>query len=289
MRPNALPPDYRPYVWAPSSAEVAERHGLRREQVLRFDQNTPALPGVPQIPLASSFAQLCDYPDGTFARAPRGGCGIQRGRAGADRSRRGRRRADRALRADVPRARPQRGDRRADLRPVPDRLAAARGRRRRRPGRGRRDLDLQPEQPDGRAPQLRRDRVACACTSECGGRRRRGVLGVRRRHVRGARRRAAQPDRAADALEGIRPRRTAGRLCRGRARSWPRSSTAAGRRRASRRRPHGSRRQRCGSRASRSSRPSPSGSASAPLSPPRATTARGARQLRLAADGRAAR
>ena len=66
MRPNPLPADYRPYVWALSSAEVAERHGLRREQILRFDQNTPSFPGVPQLPLAASFAQLSDYPDGTF-------------------------------------------------------------------------------------------------------------------------------------------------------------------------------------------------------------------------------
>ena len=66
MRPNPLPADYRPYVWALSSAEVAERHGLRSEHVLRFDQNTPSFPGVPQLPLAASFAQLSDYPDGTF-------------------------------------------------------------------------------------------------------------------------------------------------------------------------------------------------------------------------------
>jgi histidinol-phosphate/aromatic aminotransferase/cobyric acid decarboxylase-like protein/imidazoleglycerol phosphate dehydratase HisB len=66
MKPNALPEDYRAYVWAPSSTAVAERHGLRPEQVLRFDQNTPPLPGVPQVPLAQSFARLSDYPDGTF-------------------------------------------------------------------------------------------------------------------------------------------------------------------------------------------------------------------------------
>ena len=66
MRPNALPADYRPYAWSPSSADVAARHGLRPEQVLRFDQNTPPLPGVPQIPLAASFARLSDYPDGTY-------------------------------------------------------------------------------------------------------------------------------------------------------------------------------------------------------------------------------
>jgi len=66
MRPVPLTQDYRPYQWAPSSADVAARHGLRPEQVLRFDQNTPPLPGVPQVPLAASFARLNEYPDGTF-------------------------------------------------------------------------------------------------------------------------------------------------------------------------------------------------------------------------------
>jgi histidinol-phosphate aminotransferase len=64
---RALAPDYRAYAWAPSSAEVAARHGLRPEQVLRFDQNTPPVPGVPQVPLAESFARLNEYPDGTYA------------------------------------------------------------------------------------------------------------------------------------------------------------------------------------------------------------------------------
>jgi histidinol-phosphate aminotransferase len=68
MRANLLAEGYRPYEWSPSSAEVAARHGLRPEQVLRFDQNTPPLPGVPQLPLAESFAQLNEYPDGTFRR-----------------------------------------------------------------------------------------------------------------------------------------------------------------------------------------------------------------------------
>ena len=66
MKLAELPQGFRPYEWAPSSAEVAARHGLRPEQVLRFDQNTPPLPGVPQIPLAASFARLNEYPDGTF-------------------------------------------------------------------------------------------------------------------------------------------------------------------------------------------------------------------------------
>jgi histidinol-phosphate aminotransferase len=67
MNVVSLAPDYRPYEWSPSSAEVAARHGLRPAQVLRFDQNTPPLPGVPQVPLAESFARLNEYPDGTFS------------------------------------------------------------------------------------------------------------------------------------------------------------------------------------------------------------------------------
>lgn len=66
MNPTPLAEDYRPYSWAPSNEEVAARHGLLPEQVLRFDQNTPPLPGVPQVPLAESFARLNEYPDGTF-------------------------------------------------------------------------------------------------------------------------------------------------------------------------------------------------------------------------------
>ena len=66
MKVAPLPQDYRSYEWSPSSAEIAARHGLRAEQVLRFDQNTPPLPGVPQVALAESFARLNEYPDGTF-------------------------------------------------------------------------------------------------------------------------------------------------------------------------------------------------------------------------------
>ena len=67
MSAVALPERFRPYAWAPSSAEIAARHGLHLEQVLRFDQNTPPLPAVPQVPLAESFARLNEYPDGTYA------------------------------------------------------------------------------------------------------------------------------------------------------------------------------------------------------------------------------
>ena len=57
---------FAPYVWSPGVDDVAARHGLRPETVLKFDQNTPPLPGVPQVPLAESMARLADYPEGTY-------------------------------------------------------------------------------------------------------------------------------------------------------------------------------------------------------------------------------
>ena len=79
MRAQPLPEGFRAYEWSPSSADVASRHGLRPEQILRYDQNTPPAPGVPQVPLAESFARLQEYPDGTFAElreAAAGYCGV---------------------------------------------------------------------------------------------------------------------------------------------------------------------------------------------------------------------
>jgi histidinol-phosphate/aromatic aminotransferase/cobyric acid decarboxylase-like protein/imidazoleglycerol phosphate dehydratase HisB len=57
---------FAPYRWAASIDEVAARHGVPREAVLKFDQNTPPSPGVPQVPLAESMARLNEYPDGTY-------------------------------------------------------------------------------------------------------------------------------------------------------------------------------------------------------------------------------
>ncbi len=54
------------YRWAPTAAEVAERHGLRPEDVLKFDQNTPPLPAVPQVPLAQAMSALNEYPAGGY-------------------------------------------------------------------------------------------------------------------------------------------------------------------------------------------------------------------------------
>ena len=62
-------PGYAPYVWSAAVDEVAEQHGVPREAVLKFDQNTPALPGVPQVALAQSMARLNEYPDGHLPRA----------------------------------------------------------------------------------------------------------------------------------------------------------------------------------------------------------------------------
>ena len=80
MNAVALPAGFRPYAWAPASAAIAARHGLGLEQILRFDQNTPPVPGVPQVPLAESFARLNDYPDGTYAElkeAAAAYCGVE--------------------------------------------------------------------------------------------------------------------------------------------------------------------------------------------------------------------
>src|SRR5919198_5932601 len=66
LRTRELPATFAPYVWALTAEEVAARRGLRPEQVIRFDANVPPLPGVPQIPLAESFARLNEYPEGTY-------------------------------------------------------------------------------------------------------------------------------------------------------------------------------------------------------------------------------
>ena len=68
VRASALPVSdgFQPYAWAPSSADVAARHGVPLESVLRYDQNTPPLPGVPLVPLADSMSRLNEYPDGTY-------------------------------------------------------------------------------------------------------------------------------------------------------------------------------------------------------------------------------
>jgi histidinol-phosphate aminotransferase len=57
---------FTPYRWAATADDVANRHGIDPAVVLKFDQNTPPLPGVPQVPLAESMARLNEYPEGTY-------------------------------------------------------------------------------------------------------------------------------------------------------------------------------------------------------------------------------
>jgi histidinol-phosphate aminotransferase len=66
MSARALPDGFVPYAWAPPLDVIAARHGLQTAAIIRFDQNVPPLPGVPQVPLGESFARLNDYPDGTY-------------------------------------------------------------------------------------------------------------------------------------------------------------------------------------------------------------------------------
>src|SRR5690349_13263069 len=56
------------YTWEPSNAAIAERYGLRPEQVLRFDTNTSPLPPpfAAQV-LAGDFdPSLNEYPDSSY-------------------------------------------------------------------------------------------------------------------------------------------------------------------------------------------------------------------------------
>ena len=146
-------------------------------------------------------------------RAAQRGRAVLRGRAGAGGGRRRRGRPDRDLRADVSRARPPRSRLDADVRALPARLAARGCPGERRP-RGRvADLALQPEQPDRRAARAGRDRRARPGPARGCGRRRRGLLRVRRPDVHRADRRAAERDRAAHALEGVRLRVAPCGLC----------------------------------------------------------------------------
>src|SRR5437764_116036 len=59
-----LAPAFRPYAWAPSSAEVARLAGIDPSQVLRFDQNTPPLPLASTRPgtVAGALARINNYP-----------------------------------------------------------------------------------------------------------------------------------------------------------------------------------------------------------------------------------
>ncbi len=65
---RALAPEFRPYRWAMPTDEVARLAGIDPSQVLRFDQNTPALPLPSTRPgaIAPALARISGYPAGGY-------------------------------------------------------------------------------------------------------------------------------------------------------------------------------------------------------------------------------
>ena len=66
MRP--LPPSFRPYEWAPSTDELADRAGLDPVEIVRFDGNVPPLPLASSRPgaIAAALADVNTYPHGGY-------------------------------------------------------------------------------------------------------------------------------------------------------------------------------------------------------------------------------
>jgi histidinol-phosphate aminotransferase len=66
MRP--LSPQFRPYGWALSARDIAERAGIAPEEVLRFDGNTPPDPPPTARPetIASALGRIQSYRHGGF-------------------------------------------------------------------------------------------------------------------------------------------------------------------------------------------------------------------------------
>jgi imidazoleglycerol-phosphate dehydratase / histidinol-phosphatase len=67
---RALGAGFRPYSWAPSTAELALRAGLDPVEILRFDGNVPAIPLPSSRPaaIASELARVNEYPHGGYPR-----------------------------------------------------------------------------------------------------------------------------------------------------------------------------------------------------------------------------
>jgi histidinol-phosphate aminotransferase/imidazoleglycerol-phosphate dehydratase/histidinol-phosphatase len=63
-----LAPEFKAYTWAMPTPEVAQLAGIDASQVLRFDQNTPALPLASTRPgtIAGTLARISGYPGGGY-------------------------------------------------------------------------------------------------------------------------------------------------------------------------------------------------------------------------------
>lgn len=77
-----LAPEFKPYEWAMPTLEVARLAGIDPSQVLRFDQNTPALPLPSTRPgtIAGQLARVNGYPGATYPplrRAIADYCGVE--------------------------------------------------------------------------------------------------------------------------------------------------------------------------------------------------------------------
>ncbi|HEY6463819.1 MAG TPA: hypothetical protein VIY73_26800, partial [Polyangiaceae bacterium] len=66
MRP--LSPQFTPYGWALSAAEIARQAGIAPEEVLRFDGNTPPEPPAVARPetIAAALERIQSYRHGGF-------------------------------------------------------------------------------------------------------------------------------------------------------------------------------------------------------------------------------
>jgi histidinol-phosphate/aromatic aminotransferase/cobyric acid decarboxylase-like protein/imidazoleglycerol phosphate dehydratase HisB len=65
---KALPADFKPYEWAPSTDELAARAGLDPVEIVRFDGNVPPLPLPSSRPgaIAAALAEINTYPHGGY-------------------------------------------------------------------------------------------------------------------------------------------------------------------------------------------------------------------------------
>ena len=65
---KALPSEFEPYSWAPSTEELARRAGLDPIEIVRFDGNTPPLPLPSSRPgaIAQALSEINTYPHGGY-------------------------------------------------------------------------------------------------------------------------------------------------------------------------------------------------------------------------------